>query len=293
MNFIKRLCAVFCTIFALAGIFFTVYGTVNKGESFTFAYNIGKVEARGINVNLKTHKIKSVGMSVSGLQFETPPETPENTRGSNSKTPDFTADGVIFEGENVTALSFNFDTVAVKVVSGDELKIETANNELEYRVSDGVLYLNADLSVNDSQITLTLPKNAAFEWVEIETDMGSFKSEAEIKTKKLVVTNNAGAVEMNNLTVTESLNAQNDLGSIELSGVIQSEIKLTSDLGAVSCEIFGSENDYGYNINSSLGRVKIGSAKAVTNGSAKSGGDKQSVITAECDLGNITVTFKN
>ena len=51
MNFIKRLCAVFCTIFIAAGIFFTVYGTVNKGESFTFAYNIGAVNARGININ--------------------------------------------------------------------------------------------------------------------------------------------------------------------------------------------------------------------------------------------------
>lgn len=289
MKFFKRLCGALSLIFAVAGIFFVFFGMANSAESFTFAYRLGYKQAYGINVNVKTHKTKTVPMYISHLEFEKPPALSTDS-GENTPVP--TADGIIFEGETVTALSFDFDSMEVKIISGDELKLETNNRAIKYSVDDGVLYLKADLTADDTRLTVTLPENAAFEWVKIDLDMGSVISEAALNTEKLTITTDVGEVEMKNITVSEYLSAESEMGSIELRGVINKEIHLKSDLGSVSCEINGKESDYGYKIDASLGHIKIGSAKAVTNGSVESGTDKANVITAECDLGNVTVSFK-
>lgn len=228
--------------------------------------------------------------------------------------------------EPFTGLDIDAAYGSVYVVPGEVYSVEVDAGSWE--VNGGTLVVRSKGTgafVRAPQVTVCVPEGAWLDRVDIDADLGECHlggfsvgdltvdadcgsvSLYDITASSASVTADLGSVELSNvtaeelsvklssgelngweLTVDRRLEASNAMGSIELSGDFRGETVLKCDMGSISLFCQGSEEEYSYDLEASLGAVRVdgyGSGRSLK----KQGG--ANTITATSSMGEITLSF--
>ncbi|MCH5342875.1 MAG: hypothetical protein J1E64_02460 [Acetatifactor sp.] len=203
--------------------------------------------------------------------------------------------------------------------SGDNMCYVEADNAGRFQayVEGDTLYLKSLTSTNrwtkvgNRQITLYIPD--AILWDEISIGLGAGRLEfgkltaeeisLEVGAGQIVgelfcvgelnIDVGAGSVELADAQV-RHLEADVSMGSLTYAGDITSEAELECSMGNIEMDLVGTEKDYDYELQGTMGGLIVGgqdysglgNRKVQDNGAAKR-------IAAECSMGNIEIRFRD
>ncbi|MCM1299213.1 MAG: DUF4097 domain-containing protein [Firmicutes bacterium] len=158
----------------------------------------------------------------------------------------------------------------------------------------------------NSVITVTVPSNMTFDKVEIRNGAGSMGADGltakELKAEngagelkltdinvedKLKIENGAGAVTMNGIdcgelkitsgvgeinakdTVCTAIDVDNGIGAFSYAGEINGNAKVENGIGEVKMTLKGDSSDYGFDVDSGVGQVKVNGNSPIHYNNAK------------------------
>jgi hypothetical protein len=160
------------------------------------------------------------------------------------------------------------------------------------------------------RITITLPRDFVAEDIsvvikagDVEVDKihaatGSFNlSAGRLAVKELEITDHsdyiigAGQMILQNVTVS-NITVDCGVGDVTIEGNVIGDSDITCNVGNVELDIEGEEEDYSYDISSSIGNIDIDnnnyhsiSNRIINNDDAKNN------LSLNCEIGNISVDF--
>lgn len=197
------------------------------------------------------------------------------------------------------------------------LEVENAHKFQGY-VEDGTLYVKATngsltnwLDVSDFRITLYLPKAYSFEKAEISMGAGVMQLEG-LKAQGASLDVGAGQITAEDICADELqvsigageiclvgmeacwLDATVGMGQFSAEGAIKESADIECSMGNVDMTIAGSQRDFNYVLESSMGNIDLGAEsfsgisqeRTINNGAGKD-------MNIECSMGNITILFMN
>ena len=114
-----------------------------------------------------------------------------------------------FENNNITTLDIDVAFTNLTIKTGDSLKIETNNNQIQYKQEKQKLQIeekNKKWFSNyvEKELILYLPQGMELEKVKIATGAGKIDIET-LKTEKLSLELGAGETEIQNLNISKTL----------------------------------------------------------------------------------------
>lgn len=200
---------------------------------------------------------------------------------------------------------------------GDDIYLEVSDpDKFRGRVKGDTLYvetvdpnIKALTDITDRQVILYLPSGISFDEVDISMGAGVvglgelYADEASLEVgagkidisyaevRDLDVSVGAGSVEVSYMEA-DSLDAEVGMGEFIAYGDISQEADVECSMGNIEMTLSGSEEDFDYEIESSMGNVDIGSSsysgmgkeKHISNGAGRE-------IKVECSMGNISIQF--
>ncbi len=212
---------------------------------------------------------------------------------------------------SVTVTEADVDTVQINVSGSGESKCYTKNGTLYVEGSgkDGMfLFSFGENGVGNFDIIV--PKGFSFTETDIEIGAGSVEvsdvdlgaTNVHIDAGQLVCENTGtttldvsvdmGAVHMSNLRNENGTTVAVDMGDATLAGVFEKNIDLNCDMGSISLQVDGKENDYNYEVEADMGQVTIGSgSSAGMSASQTINNNADKTITADTDMGTILIQF--
>ncbi len=205
-----------------------------------------------------------------------------------------------------------------KVSGDDRIYLEMKNaHKFQGYVEDGTLYIRATTgSVNhwsdigSRVITLYLPENYSFH--EVKADLGagemrfdglkaeevSLESGAgriavnSVQAKSLELSIGAGSIELTDMEV-DTLEAEVGMGEFLADGAINGSASVECSMGNVEMVLEGSEKDFNYQLEGSLGNIDVGDERF--SGFSQEKEIKNHVgkdMEIECSMGNISIRFR-
>ena len=209
-------------------------------------------------------------------------------------------------------------SLETKVSGDDRIYLEMKNaHKFQGYVEDGTLYIRATTgSVNhwsemgSRVITLYLPENYSFH--EVKADLGagemrfdglkaeevSLESGAgriasnRLQAKSLEISIGAGFIELKDMEA-DTLEVEVGMGEFVAEGAIHGSASVECSMGNVEMTLEGSEKDFNYELEGSMGNIELGAEsfsgfsreKKIENNARKN-------MEIECSMGNIFIRFK-
>lgn len=184
-----------------------------------------------------------------------------------------------FAGE-VHELKVDFKGTNLKIVPGDELKVETNNDRIRVKRSGGSLVIQEDEGgtifhgMDSVQAVVYLPQGVeGLEKAEIMMGAGSLEI-SDMKAKELKLELGAGRTEIDELVVTRkaeidsgagmfelkegeirNLDLEMGVGNVSLSARLLGRNKISAGMGRLELELIGGENDYNVSFEQGLGSL--------------------------------------
>lgn len=244
--------------------------------------------------------------------------TREGTRYSESDTKE-SYHFVVPEDETITGIDFEIAVGEVEIRTGDTMEVVVTDmfeNAISSHVEDGVWYITDSLinrgsvhSEYSPEITITVPKDFAAEFMEIylaaglmnadnlvaedmqlEVDAGSMKVFYLMAENSLTIKNGVGEVKIydakvNNLTIDEGI------GAIDVTGKITGHNRIKGGIGEVKLFMTDrSRVDFNYKVDCGIGDVEIGnmrfSGNTATTNEAYTNAD---YFEVDCGIGHIEI----
>lgn len=178
--------------------------------------------------------------------------------------------------------------------------IKPKEDELKLKVYPG------DGGIGDESgllVTIFVPEDYHFASVNLKLNRSNRMSDRKVSAPLMIAQSlsademdletKVGAIKINGGSAGD-LDIVSDVGAVDFSGVTSGDIDAKSRVGAIRLELTGRKEDYNYEIQCSLGAVKIGeesiaalkNKKKVNNGAGKK-------MDLECETGAIQVDFIN
>jgi len=110
-----------------------------------------------------------------------------------------------------------------------------------------------------------------------------------ITARTLDLTLSLGALVGDEVSTSESLTVENDMGSVVLAGAFEGHTKIVDDMGSVELTVAGAEADYGYDLRTSMGNVTINGKDAGDEADHRGG---THTIEVENSMGDIEIKFE-
>ena len=181
-----------------------------------------------------------------------------------------------------------------------ELRLRGIGDCYFYVEGDTLHFTGFDLSgrtipgatVNRNRITLFVPRDVYLESLTIDVGVGMAKVE-KLTADTLTATVGVGQLNMKDMDVRE-LEMETSVGSTEYHGSIRGDVRVSCQTGAVNLRVRGSQTDFDYEIDNSLGSITVGRDMVAVSGlnhsrDINNGADKK--MTLDCSVGAIGVTF--
>lgn len=215
-------------------------------------------------------------------------------------------------------LEIDLDLGEVIVQEGDALSLDLtwhgAGYELHYSDENGLLKVwSTDMELlgghrdYGGSAVLTLPYGTTLAKTDIHAALGSVDLSG-FSAKDLTLTADLGDVYLSgmtseradlrldlgslsvgDLTVTDTLDVKNSLGSVDIAGSLNCDIDIDADLGGVVLYTGFPVSDYHYSLQADLGSVEI-DGEEQKDGHA-SGGRGAHKLDVSADLGSVEVYF--
>ena len=219
---------------------------------------------------------------------------------------------VSFEESNINSLDIDVAFTNLIIKSGESLKIETNNENINYQQSDLNLQIkekthNWFFKNNKGDLIVYIPDGLEFEKVKINAGAGKIQIE-NINTKKLSLELGTGETTIEKLNVVDNCKIESGAGKVDIySGKINNlnldigvgKFKLTSSIignskinagiGSLELNIQGNKEDYKIKADKGIGTIKI-DGKNVEDNYAY--GDGENEVKIEGGIGSISVDFK-
>ena len=160
-------------------------------------------------------------------------------------------------------------------VSGNKLIVEQKKN----------VKLFPSLKQNQLRcdMKLTVPKDVTFSEVSLDIDMGDMKLNG-IQAKELTLSESMG-----NITLTDSsaktVRISNDLGNVTIRDCAIDDLDAELDMGNAEASL--TNGDYGYDLSTDLGNIKVNGEKQKSTYRSKGSSDR--TIKIHDDMGNIEI----
>lgn len=216
-----------------------------------------------------------------------------------------------FENSDISTLDIEVAFTNLTIKTGDFLKVETDNNNINCKQQEGKLEIiekNKKWFSNyeEKELILYLPEDLEFEKIKINTGAGKIDIE-NLKTEKLSFELGAGETEIQNLTVSKECEIDGGAGKLSINeGTINDldldmgvgEINLTSNLtgkneinagvGNLNINLQGGKETYKIQADKGIGSIKIDD-REISNGETFGQGDNY--IQIDGGIGNIDIKF--
>lgn len=205
-----------------------------------------------------------------------------------------------------------------QVSKDDRIYLEMENaHKFQGYVEDETLYIRATTGsvthwsdIGSRKIILYLPENYSFHEVEVELGAGGMTFDGlnadEIsleagagkivvnspKAEKLELSIGAGAIELTDMEV-DTLETEVGMGEFLADGAVGRKANVSCSMGNVEMVLEGSEQDFNYHLDGSMGNIDVGGRsfsgfsqeKEIDNEAGKD-------MEIECSMGNISISFR-
>jgi len=186
---------------------------------------------------------------------------------------------------NISLGSGMFASVRVSVPEGVTLDKVSVDTDLgDCRISD-LQARELDVEAELGAVSLS---NVTADEADLELSLGNLEL-WDVTAGELEANLSLGDLTGSGLTVSRELKAENDMGSIDLAGDLRGTAELTDNMGGVSLFIQGAEGEYGYDLKTSLGSVRVNGEDQGDKVSRPGGRD---TLTVRNSMGDIDVTFE-
>lgn len=153
-------------------------------------------------------------------------------------------------------LSVDLGISQVEIRKGEELKVETDNNNVKIKQDYNKIALTEESSnvfdVDDDKVTIYLP-DVEFDEIYIANGAGQIEIES-LKTKKLTLELGAGETKIKELIVTEKTKVKGGVGEVTIKNANLANVDLNLGIGQFNIEgIFSGKND----IETGVGELNI------------------------------------
>ena len=197
--------------------------------------------------------------------------------------------------------SFTTDELKVNVSYGDFTMLEAAAIDADITLSSGSSKINdfqvseldytnsygdADFT-NINQTTLESEEETTYRKLNIAMSSGDVDIR-NLNSGKVKITNAYGDILMDHLTA-DDLELKLSSGSCELTKVDVEDTYISNSYGNVTLSMIGSEKDYSLDLDTSYGKIKVGSSRSDDHYQVVNGTSQR--IQAELSSGDITVNF--
>ena len=219
-----------------------------------------------------------------------------------------------FFTENFTELDIELKSSKLSVVSGSTFSIKYVGSEIKtekYGTANGTglkIRENAEF-LSDTfldTVELTVPADAVFDKVKIDTNAGSVDV-GSLTATELDVSCDAGSFNASKLFVSGNADIDIDAGSVDVKygevgaldcgteagkisfcGRIKNSAEFESDVGSVRLALIGSRDDYTVNIDRSVGNVTVDGARITDNSPVGNGSAR---IKIDGGVGSVDIVF--
>lgn len=215
------------------------------------------------------------------------------------------------DNSNITTLDIEVDFTNLTIKTGESLKIETDNNNINYKQENQKLEIkekNKKWFSNyvEKELILYLPEDIQFENVKIATGAGKIEIET-LNTGKLSFELGAGETEIRNLKVSKeceidggagklsikesninNLDLDMGVGEVNLISTLTGKNEINAGVGALNIDLQGEKESYKIQANKGIGSIKI-DGKEISDG--ETFGDGKNHIEVDGGIGNIKIDF--
>ena len=115
----------------------------------------------------------------------------------------------------------------------------------------------------------------------------------DIKVQELDVSIGAGRIDITGMEAGE-LNAEVGMGELLADGAVSGNVDVECAMGNVEIGLAGSENDFNYYLEGSMGSIQVGDSGYISGGFSQKrtiDNNASKEMEIECAMGNITIWF--
>lgn len=189
------------------------------------------------------------------------------------------------------------DVGDIEVIRGSSNKIvlnKMNQKNINVEEKDGITNISVkhDTYFNNSnqeKIIVQL-RDKEYKDIQIKSDLGKIKVD-DIRSEKFQIHAQLGEIEMERI-YSKDLYVNQSSGDVNVEGVLLGNSVIKNSLGKIDVEVRGEQNDYRYDVKTSLGKTKI--QKETFKGSSSiSQGDKNAnnYLKIDCSMGDVKLSF--
>ncbi len=211
---------------------------------------------------------------------------------------------ITYPEREIKELDIDIDVAQVFISLGEDFTVRAENTEEMYIKSvldkDGELIIKDERykewfernSIKHPKVYITIPEGMRFNSIDIETDVGAVEAQnINLETKRLDVKTEVGSIEINGITSDET-EAEVAVGAIKLQGSFTGNTELSCQLGSIIFNSTGIIENWSYEVETTLGGVKINDNSMAGLGTQSSLSKKKNHLDIQCDLGSVEVTIQ-
>lgn len=205
-----------------------------------------------------------------------------------------------YEGISSVLCDMDLMNVTINTTEGNSVKIDYEGKELLKPVisnDDGRLnisqpqkvrlgLMDMDLSSEKSKVALSIPKGTVLKSLNADLDMGSMEI-YDISSDKLDLNVDMGSVNGSGLTIGNA-KIYSNMGNVELGVRDIKDLTASSDMGNVTITSGKDLSNYAFSCSADMGSISI-NGKKVSNDYEKDGSEGN--VDISTDMGNVTVNY--
>jgi len=227
-------------------------------------------------------------------------------RGHSSKSPVLT-DPV--QGEELSgfhSVEATIDLGDIRFQAGEtpgvELTGKVGGYELKYTVENDTLWVWSeaedrqwwdqweDMESLDIGVTITMPSSTDLKDLTLDSELGDIQVEWDGDARDVVLSTELGDIQVDWRGSARTVDISTDMGNLTCQGLAGEAMEVESDLGDVTVSLPGPKDDYGWELEASLGEITV-DGKSVTGEAIQAGGSGKRYLKASTDMGDLEVTF--
>lgn len=211
---------------------------------------------------------------------------------------------------NILALEMKIGAADIRILSGEQFRIETDNPHITAEENRGILVIREKSHIDDlenSTLTLYIPRGFLLEDAEIIAGAGKLEIEGLI-CRELDLNLGAGMAEIHSLTAERSADIEGGAGKIlihdsklhnldfemgvgeaEIFSLLTGDAEISAGVGQLALTIPAHREDYTIRAKSGIGSIEIAGDGIIGQKTLGSGPDR---IELESGIGNIHVYFE-
>lgn len=194
----------------------------------------------------------------------------------------------------------------LKILLGDNYKLETNNKYLKVTEEDNTIYIKDNrklLKRKNYDITIYLPIEKYFDNLNIDSGAGKFEIE-KLKANNLNLNLGAGKVNIKSLLVNNNtkidtgagsliietsklnnLDLNMGVGEVNISSYLSGKNKIDAGVGSLTLNLLDRIDNYTFNINKGIGKISYNDEK-ISNGTF---GQGNNIVNIEGGIGSIII----